>query len=1375
MKKKFYYSHYRKKESKKPTWQRILTFSLVILIFDRILFYSFLFITSKYDTTYISFIQNIINPVFTLVDIIFYISIIFIIISVIEYFKTKKEINDNKYLIFEIILFFLGTPILAVFVSSYYNVISNNLFYGVIIFISGLFQWILKIFVFFGAWILVILILLIKSYYKFGKFKYKLFNFEINSHAIIFGRQHRRIRGVSILEIKNIPRNISSRENRIMKKNIERITFGDQQVYFHYHLTVLLNYVPELSYEISIHKNRVRFRIILTFIGKNKNELITELKNILEIISRIYETSFPGLSFEILYGNKLRNAWSEIFGGIGDYNIKTLKNNILKISQLEKDIFLKIIKIKNRPQVKAYLKRTQIDSFISSILSSNVYGCNFVVHLTPVNIFKFQDNQFPYQSFSNNFQPININKNNTSIRENLLSLRHSEITAIWKISAYIVLRSLNEDQIENESKKITAILDTVFSGNENSIETEFVKKSRLIYCLSLIINRQSIGQRIIMTSGQLATYLHLPEESFPSIERSNIPLFEIPTEDLVNEKITIGTILFQDNKELFNVGIDIEDLRLNMFITGLIGMGKTSLVMNILKKLNKYYSNINWLVLDWKGDYAALIKEAPGEILILRPGTDEAPFQINMFNPENANSEEHARKLFALVIELFKSDFQNKPELSVQMERVCRDVIYEVTTNENKRSLEAFFEALKDYQEREKINNRTISMTVNALINRFERFRSGNLKKVFDVKNSNIDFNTIVNKKVIFDFNYLLSKGGTKQDVRFLMNLVLKYVIDKALQRGISNELNHIVIIEDAQLLVPAVLREVPETSMGEDIPLLLRGVGESMITIATRPEISPDIISNSGIKVSFKSPYDSKKIANYQNLNQEQEEYLKIMPKQEAIITIPGFQYPFRIKSENVYFQKCSDQEIIMNNKSVFPDLYKNYSNKLHNNFEQNIELEIENYIEKISEILKNGPKNKFEIAKSLNIGLEQVEPLLTQPISNGTFKSSIFPVFSNGKLQKIYSLNDPISELINVIKAKIEIDFVRPGTFGYTDNKLFDYIMFSQNIYIKIYVKNYKSLDEKEFSKIISDLITEAYTNNMLDIILIIPYSQWKNKILKWFNEWNIDTVHVFAFNKFDWNKFRQFIQFGEINEIKDDHNSNNFPNKKITTPSIKNMENHKNNSFKSNIKQDYNKFLSDILSKFNNLFPTELLIRFGSDFPTEIEVSEYLGCDINDIMNNLNPIRRYVKEIRVHDFDEPTNVTHIYYGWRDIINGKAIIKNNLIKIFNDNDIPNKILESKGQFSNNISFFDISLPKHSIYINIIYDTSDLANLKERLITGLTKNPNFTQIIIIYSIELKNNIEKKLNNWGITDKVEVLRFDWSDIDPWIRNLRRQM
>jgi len=1418
----------------------ILKISIFGIIIDRILFYIISMWTSFFEYSLLEFLGDFISSMIFSLNLIFTILIISISIVILDYIRIKKSFKKPIKML-EISIFFIGLIICTFQILFEFEIISQEIQILLLSIIGNFFIWILKILLFFGFWIFILGYVMIKKYKYIGNLKYKVINSKVFGTALIFSDAHGNNKGISILEVTNIPNNIRVRENRIMMKNIEKMFTDSNQQYLHYHLSILFSHLEQanFSYEISLHHNKIHFRLIISVKNRDLDELLKNLKSKVEIIEEIYKTSFPGLKFAILYGENLRKTWTEIIGGIGKYKIKKVKDDIIEINQYERKLFLQIIKLIGKPKIKAYSEKTQIDSLIMALLSSNVFDGSFIVNIKPVETYMFEN-----QRKNSNF---NLNTNSIkNIRQNLLKIRHSEMTCLWKVSAYFVVRSYNGEEVQRTSKKIMAILDSVFSGDQYSIKSELIGNSKLQYVLPSLLTRDNLFDKSILTSESLATYLHLPEEPFPSINRTSIPNFEIPPEDIVDQKLIIGKVLFQDKTDLFPVGLDIMDLRLNMFVTGLIGMGKTTFVMNILKNLTKFYPDINWICLDWKGDYVNLIKSCENTpVLVLRPGSNEAPFQINMFNPYNSNGEEHARKLFSIIVELFKSDFQNKSELSIQMERVCRDVIREVVCNPSKRSLKSFFEELKSYERENMSSNQTLKMTINSLINRFDRFRTGNLNKIFNVENTPFDFQILMDKKVIFDFNYLLSNGGTKQDVRFLMNLILKLIFDNALQRGLTQELKHIVVIEDSQLLLPAILREVAETNLGEDIPLLLRGVGQGMITIATRPEISPDVISNSGIKISFRSTYDSKKIANYQNLNKEQEEYLKIMPKQEAIITIPSFSYPFRIKSININFPSVSNKDIYENNKHFFPFVYDNIStdnieqsinnnnlNSVNNNsqklkpisknkidyelnFEElsnitsnvpqdrlentasndfklpkNLKLETweksywkkisnngKNFYLKLRKILQLQPYNKFQILKELNISNQDFQSKIKELIDIDIIKEKLVPVFEKDVLQKWYYLNNDEDYFLNLIKEKIEIDFVQPGFFVYFGNESqFDYIWHSENAAIKLYLKDYNTIEKNEFSKEFTEWMMESCEKNINHVIIITSFISDREKIKHWLKEWNYQEVEVFCYYKDDWKLLKSLIKEGISDERKVDDFLDNIYNNLGHSPHLpENTENHndkiQNNTLPSKKKLMKNfdniDYIKEIKRDFTDYYPDPLLERFGSDFPTAKEIAKYLGCNIHSVDSETKPIRKYLKKCKIHDLED-TNIFDIYYGWSNTISGKLVLKNKIIEQLSDINITFK---DYSQLSNNTAEFDIYLPDHSIIINFIYEEGNINNLRETIKNQLIAFPNIHIVIICYNIEIKEKLKRKLKNWNFKNGITLLRYDWIEIRPWIRKL----
>jgi hypothetical protein len=104
---------------------------------------------------------------------------------------------------------------------------------------------------------------------------------------------------------------------------------------------------------------------------------------------------------------------------------------------------------------------------------------------------------------------------------------------------------------------------------------------------------------------------------------------------------------------------------------------------------------------------------------------------------------------------------------------------------------------------------------------------------------------------------------------------------------------------------------------------LLLRTTGQGVIIATQRPNISQNIVANSATKIFLRTTVDSEKAAKWLNLNEEQTDYLKTMPKREAIITTPRYSGPIRIRTVEMDPPKVTNEEIIMENMVNYPVIY--------------------------------------------------------------------------------------------------------------------------------------------------------------------------------------------------------------------------------------------------------------------------------------------------------------------------------------------------------------------------------------------------------------------------------------------------------------------
>lgn len=77
------------------------------------------------------------------------------------------------------------------------------------------------------------------------------------------------------------------------------------------------------------------------------------------------------------------------------------------------------------------------------------------------------------------------------------------------------------------------------------------------------------------------------------------------------------------------------------------------------------------------------------------------------------------------------------------------------------------------------------------------------------------------------------------------------------------------ICIEDAQYFAPQdIMKKSKLTTYLEDIALLQRGAGECLITLATHPDISKEILANWGVLVSFQNHLEKDIIGELLNLD---------------------------------------------------------------------------------------------------------------------------------------------------------------------------------------------------------------------------------------------------------------------------------------------------------------------------------------------------------------------------------------------------------------------------------------------------------------------------------------------------------------------------
>ncbi|MFX1316807.1 MAG: ATP-binding protein [Promethearchaeota archaeon] len=367
--------------------------------------------------------------------------------------------------------------------------------------------------------------------------------------------------------------------------------------------------------------------------------------------------------------------------------------------------------------------------------------------------------------------------------------------------------------------------------------------------------------------------------------------------------------------------LSIKDLEKHMFICGATGTGKSNFLQNFLINFTKYHK-IPFFLVEFKGEYHFLQKEIK-DVLILWPGEN---FSLNIFNPKNSNPIIHAERIF----DILKTGqlLEESSEYSPQMEKVIVDILTKVCQSKNYQNWKGFEYYCREYLKKNEENIPMLRQTLIGIKNRIRRFSTGPLISIFEEKNE-IDINELFKRNIILDFSSIIRLGGEKEDALFLLNMILKYLWDKNLSKRAYNfnGIKHITIIEDAQYFAPQnLMRKKKLTTYLEDIALLQRGTGECLITLATRPDISKEILANNGIVLTFKNHIEKDIMCELLNLDTEKKHYLSILDEGQCIIRINSIKEPFLLKIPLVKHEALSTSEISKNNAIMLASTQGNF-----------------------------------------------------------------------------------------------------------------------------------------------------------------------------------------------------------------------------------------------------------------------------------------------------------------------------------------------------------------------------------------------------------------------------------------------------------------
>ncbi|MCP4761478.1 MAG: ATP-binding protein, partial [archaeon] len=450
------------------------------------------------------------------------------------------------------------------------------------------------------------------------------------------------------------------------------------------------------------------------------------------------------------------------------------------------------------------------------------------------------------------------------------------------------------DKIKKVGAKAFLSKEDIAKSSKTDINRLFFTANILLFALLWINNEISLS---IYVFYKFLTFFFLIYFLKSSIKPSEIILPKIKRKERIRGVLNIGNIISNRNKNKFL--LEKKDLKKHVFITGLTGMGKTNLIQVFLKQITKNMKEIPFLLTEFKGEYSGL-KKMIDNVEILKPGEN---FTINIFDPIDEDPNTYAEKLLKMFISGQIITFSE--EYSAQMEKILIEILSEVCSDINNRNWEGFDYYSKIIKEKYKKEIPYLNQTLISINNRLRRLRTGALKDIFETS-PKFCLKDITRKKVILDLSNIIRSGGDINDAIFFANLIFNTIWMDNLSNGKSESIRHFTIIEDAIFYSSKKnARHQVQSNYIEDMAFLLRGTGECLITINTRPTISEDVMANAGVTISFQLSYDRDIMGKLLVLRTGKFYYLTKLNVGECLIKVNSISTPFLLKVPKIFLKK--------------------------------------------------------------------------------------------------------------------------------------------------------------------------------------------------------------------------------------------------------------------------------------------------------------------------------------------------------------------------------------------------------------------------------------------------------------------------------------
>jgi hypothetical protein len=386
--------------------------------------------------------------------------------------------------------------------------------------------------------------------------------------------------------------------------------------------------------------------------------------------------------------------------------------------------------------------------------------------------------------------------------------------------------------------------------------------------------RHPYTAQTVLSSTQLAAYVHLPALETGGFGVRTVPYFDALPPPTAGASVTIGAVVERDRPRRTTFSVPIDSLARHAFVAGVTGSGKSNTVLHLVRQVAA--AGLPFLVVEpAKAEYRALLRD-PNIGPTLRVFTlgreNVSPLRLNPFDvPAGGSVAEH----IDLLRTAFESAFGMWAPMPQVLERSLHGVYldrgWDLTTGTNHRldgqaPAWAAYPTMTDLATRISAVSRSLGydddITANieaALTTRIAGLRLGGKGALLDGARS-LPMADLLAAPTILE----LEGMGSDDDKAFVMGLLLVRLAEYRRAQGQRSHLVHLCVIEEAHRLLgaaPPVRGENVADPRGGAVETFanllseIRAYGQGVVVADQVPtRLAPDILKNTQLKIAHRT-----------------------------------------------------------------------------------------------------------------------------------------------------------------------------------------------------------------------------------------------------------------------------------------------------------------------------------------------------------------------------------------------------------------------------------------------------------------------------------------------------------------------------------------